>query len=529
MSGFVAGILPTGRRTAESARNRTFGTMAHAGRFVNQTLTRLENNPPGYHGATMLDIALAVATLAVALVLRAEPLRRLRPMTVPLLFTSAAAVARFLAEALDADPAIARATEVVFVLSLGFLVARGGLLLVFDWMLVRRMKVSPPRLAREVVSLLVYLVLGFLLLHNMDIEVTGILATSAVLTVVVGLALQQTLGNLLAGLALAWEQRLSIGTWVEIDGRVGVIEQTGWRSLVIRSRLDQRLLIPNSEVGGARITVLGSGDHAAAVAVRVGVAYPVAPDAAKEVFAAVAAGIPGVLSDPPPRILTVEWADSAVVYEIRMWTWRPWAREDLTDQFLTRAHQALARAGMEIPFPQRTLHRAPRREPADTTERRLAAIAGSELFAEVPDEGLAAMAESSRILRFAPGEVVVRDGEESTALYLVITGEAAVIMKLREIARVQPGDVFGEIAFITGNLRTATVRAADSALEVLELDQASLRGLLEAHPDLADELAEKMAARQLHDQQVLDESGAVVSPAGVVSQLKYHLLRFVGR
>ena len=105
---------------------------------------------------------------------------------------------------------------------------------------------------------------------------------------VVGLALQQTLGNLLAGLALAWEQRLTIGTWIEIDGRVGVVEQTGWRSLLIRTRLDERLLVPNSEVGAARITILGSDNQPAAVAVRLGVAYREPPDAVKEVLLGVA-------------------------------------------------------------------------------------------------------------------------------------------------------------------------------------------------------------------------------------------------
>ncbi len=477
----------------------------------------------------MLDISLVALTIVIALLLRTEPLRRLRPMTFPLLITAVAALGHLLANVLHADPTLQRAANIALVLALGFLVARGVLLLVFDWVLVRRMGVSPPHLMREVVSLLVYLLLGFVLLRSLGIEVTGIIATSAVLTVVVGLALQQTLGNLLAGLALAWEQRLSIGTWVEIDGRVGIIEQTGWRSLIFRSRLDKRLLIPNSEVGGARITILGTGDRPAAVAVNVGVAYNVPPDAAKEVFASVAKGISSVLSDPPPRVLTTEWADSAVNYEIRMWTRRPWAREDLTDLFLTRAHQALARAGMEIPFPQRTLHRAPRREPTDTAERRLEAINQSDLFDEVPGDALASMAESSRMLRFAPGETLVRMGEESTAMYLVTTGEAVVEMKQREVARVQPGDVLGEIAFITGSVRSATVRAAGTAVEVVELDEASLRSLLEVHPDVADGLAEKIAERELFDQELLDETGAIVSPAGMVGQLKRHLLRFVRR
>jgi len=477
----------------------------------------------------MLDIGLVLSTLVVALLLRLEPLRRLRPLTAPLLLVSAAALARLVAGALDLDPAIQRATNVVLVLAIGVLFVRGSLMLVFDWILVRRMGIAPPRLMREVVALGVYLALGAVLLRSLGIEVTGIVATSAVITVVVGLALQQTLGNLLAGLALAWEQRLSIGTWVEIDGRVGMIEQTGWRSLLIRTRLGERLLVPNADVGAARITILGFDQRPAAVAIRLGVAYGVPPDAAKKVFTKVAMGIPGVLTEPRPKILTIEWADSAIVYECRLWTRTPWAREDLTDQFLTRAHQALARAGMEIPFPQRTLHRAPRRVPTDTVDHRLRAIERSSLFGEIPVDKLAAMAESSRILRFAPGETVVSVGEESTALFLVKTGEAIVEINQREVARMKPGEIFGEFAFLTGSLRTATVRAADSALEVVELDKGSLHGLLEDQPELAEELAEKMAARRRHGEALLDESGAFVSPAGVVAQFRKHLLRFVGR
>jgi small-conductance mechanosensitive channel len=477
----------------------------------------------------MRDLILVLLTLVIALLLRAPPLRRLRPLTTPLLLTAAAALGHFLAGALEADPVFRRGTDVALVLALGYLVARACLMVVFDWVLVRRMGVKAPRLAREVVSLAVYLFLGALLLRNLDVEVTGLIATSAVLTVVVGLALQQTLGNLLAGLALAWEQRLAIGTWIEIDGRVGLIEQTGWRSLLIRTRLDERLLIPNSEVGASKIVILGDGEVPAAVKVRLGVAYSAPPDAVKEVLGAVARDLPGVLDEPPPRVLTVDFADSAVIYECRLWTRSPWRREVVTDLLLTRAHQALARAGMEIPFPQRTLHRAPRPSPAGAEGRRLAALTASPLFAEVPEEVVAAVAASSRLRRFAPGEAVVRVGERSTALFVVAVGEAVVEQDGREIARVGRGEPFGEMAFLTGSLRTATVRADRSALEVVELDEGSLRSLLEDRPELAQQLAEKMAARRLHGESLRDETGAMVSPAGVVAQLKRYLLGFVGR
>jgi small-conductance mechanosensitive channel len=477
----------------------------------------------------MLEIAVAFGAIVIALVLRAEPLRRLRPLTPPLILIALAAFTHFVAQALGIDAEVTRWSFVALVLATAFLVARIVLLVIFDWLLVQRVGVEPPRLMREVVALIVYLVLAAIILRSMNVKVTGLVATSAVVTVVVGLALQQTLGNLLAGLALVWEQRLKIGTWVEMDGILGRIEQTGWRSLILRTRLRERLLLPNSDVAAARIKILGSGNQPVAVPVRLGVAYGVPPDAAKEIFGRVASDIPGVLSEPAPRILTVEFADSAVVYECRLWTLIPWRREDLTDLFLTRAHAALARAGMEIPFPQRTLHRGTRPEPRDTVERRRSALAECELFHELSDAALDNLADGSRLYRFAPGEPAIRTGDTSTALFAIGSGRATVSQDGRRIAILGPGDFFGETAFLSGEPRTATVRAAGEPIEVVEIDESSLKALLEDHPELADHLAEKMAARQLEAEQLRDESGALISEAGLVSQLRKHLLRIIGR
>jgi hypothetical protein len=236
-----------------------------------------------------------------------------------------------------------------------------------------------------------------------------------------------------------------------------------------------------------------------------------------------------VLANPAPRILTEEFADSAVVYECRLWTHTPWTRDDLTDAFLTRAHAALARAEMEIPFPQRTFHRPRPVQPLDTTENRRSALAKSEIFGELSKDALDTLAESSRLRRFAPGESVVRTGEQSAAFYLVAAGEAAVEQAGRRLASVGSGEYFGEMAFLTGEERAATVRAADTHLEVVEIDESALRSLLEIHHDIADQLAEKMAARRLQGEELRDETGALISPAGLVSQFRRHLLKIVGR
>ncbi|RLE25147.1 MAG: hypothetical protein DRJ65_08460 [Acidobacteria bacterium] len=476
----------------------------------------------------MISISISVLALLLALFLRTGRAPTMKPLALPLLLTACAAMGTALTDVLSAGDPWDSWARMTLVAAVGILSARAGLLVFFDWALERRMGITAPQLIRDVTALIVYLTLTVVLLRTMGVEVTGLIATSAVLTVVIGLAFQQTLGNLLAGLALAWEQRLPDGSWIEIEGQVAQIEESGWRSMLVRTRLGDRVLIPNADVAAARVALLSGGGRPVAVPVRLGLSYGVPPDMAKEVLFGVGLDTPDVLQDPPPTILTTEFADSSVMYECRLWTRVPWYRVNITDAFLTRAHAALARDGMEIPFPQRTLHRPRPRQDPDSQARRLEHLGRAWLFSGIPVSALETVAEHTRILRFAPGEAVVREGDVSDALFLVVSGEAVIRVGARDVSKIHPTEIFGEGAFLTGNPRAATVRAAKHPLEVIQISKAALGTLLEQHPELTDKLAQRFAERQLEGETILDESGAIVSPQGLVAQLRRTLSRLVG-
>jgi CRP-like cAMP-binding protein len=264
-----------------------------------------------------------------------------------------------------------------------------------------------------------------------------------------------------------------------------------------------------------------------AVPVRLGVAYGASPYAVKEVLQRVAADVPLVLADPAPQILVREFAESAVGYECRLWTHEPWQAADLTDAFLTRAHAALARAGMEIPFPQRSVHLVAERLVEDPVRMSRDALAGCTLFAGLPEDAVALLAATARWQVFAPGEAVVREGEASRAMYVVARGEAIVLHAGQEVARVRGGEVFGEMAFLSGAPRAATVRAA-GGLAVVEVDSRALAALLAERRELAEELANRMASRQQELTAREATAGAAVTPKGLASFLLERLLRLVG-
>ena len=467
----------------------------------------------------------AFAVLGFGRLVRSQVLRHLAGA---LAFLGVAAVAQWLVLTTKVGGRWELWAEVAVLLALGYLLARLALLVTFEWLLAQRMHVVVPRLARDVVALLAYvLVVATVLRYGLNMNVGGLLAGTAVVTVVLGFALQETLGALLAGLALAWEQRFEAGSWVEVDGIVGEVEELGWRSLVLRTRLGERVLIPNSQVARARTHLYGEGEQTVAVPVRLGVAYGAPPYAVKEVLQRVAADVPLVVAEPAPQVLVREFAESAVVYECRLWTHKPWLAADLTDAFLTRAHTALARAGMEIPFPQRSVHLVAARLAQDPVQISRDALATCTLFAGLPEEAIAELAATARWQVFAPGEAVVREGDASIALYVVARGEAVVVHVGQEVARVGEGEVFGEMAFLSGRPRAATVRAA-TALAVVEVDSRALTALLAERRSLAEELAKRMASR-LQELVIQEALAAVpVPPKGLATYLLERLLRLIG-
>jgi len=285
----------------------------------------------------------------------------------------------------------------------------------------------------------------------------------------------------------------------------------------LRTKLGERVLVPNSDIAAAQVPLLGAGESPVAVPVRLGLSYSTPPDRAKRVLFDFPSDLPLVLSTPPPKILTTAFGDSAIEYECRLWTRAPWERNEITDTFLTRAHAALAREGMEIPFPQLTVHRPPKPGADDEDSRRLEALKNARLFSELPDEALETIAAHCSLARYAPGEAVVRQGEESTALFVVVSGRAVVVRDGREVSRIGPSEIF-----------SATVRADAEALEILEISKQNLSALLERHPEVTEKLAHRLAERQLEGETLRDESGAVVKPQGLVSHLKEILSRWVG-
>ncbi|HEU4409986.1 MAG TPA: mechanosensitive ion channel domain-containing protein [Polyangiaceae bacterium] len=188
------------------------------------------------------------------------------------------------------------------------------------------------------------------------VSLTGLIAASAAVFVGVGLGLQRITSDLVSGIVLLVEQPVRKGDCVLVGEVFGRVEDIKGRRTLVRTRTGATLLVPNSEIVNGRVLNVTLLESRARISVRVGVSYRSAPERVREVLLAAAAEVAAVLAEPAPRVLFADYGDSALAFEIQAWIDDPWDEPAVASELRFAVFAALARNGIEVPFPQRVVH-----------------------------------------------------------------------------------------------------------------------------------------------------------------------------
>jgi small-conductance mechanosensitive channel len=209
------------------------------------------------------------------------------------------------------------------------------------------------------------------------------LTTGAVSAVVVGFALQDTLGNAFAGLAIQSEKPFNIGHWISVGDHHGRVAEVTWRATKIRTKTGNFVILPNSEVGKAAITNYSEPASPTRLHVDVGVSYDAPPTSVKTVVKEALANCPLVLKAPAPDAMINDFAGSSIVYRVRFWTNDFELDEEAMDQVRSSLFYAFRRHGIEIPYPIQVEYskEAPVVDESAAAVERERLIAGVDLFA----------------------------------------------------------------------------------------------------------------------------------------------------
>jgi small-conductance mechanosensitive channel len=404
--------------------------------------------------------------------------------------------------------------------------------LIFGTIFRRRRGYEAPTLIRNIFSMVAYIVSFVIIFKSFypDVGLGALFTTSAVLGAIIGLALQDTLGNLFAGISLHADKPFQVGDVLTVGQRTGVVESISWRAVKIRTFSNHIVLASHTSVSREAIEVCPR-DNLNARIVFFNTLYTDSPAKTIHIVREAVREADNVSPKITPVVRIRNLGESGVEYEVKYWL-IDYAKYNDTDALVRqRIWYAFRRARLNFAFPTRTLHveRKARTDSAETDGsgfiERLSAV---DIFAPLSMEQMAQLAASSASHIFAPGEIVIRAGDEGSSMFVVHNGRVSVQIsdngKPRTVAVLNEGDFFGEMALFTGEPRTANVLALEET-EVLEIGHQAMKHLFDTNPDLVDSLSHIIAERRvgLTAKQENAEDGEEESE-GIIASIK----RFFG-
>ncbi len=468
-----------------------------------QSLLGFDHLPYGYRGA--IELLFALLCFAAAIALR----RRRQIVTSPtFMMLGLGALIDLIAGAAVSNRRVAA----------GF---GGAAVLLFFWGMVRllidavdyasrRARRDVSNILRDLISLSLYAaVLVAVLAADFQVNVYSLVASVGVLGVVIGFAVQQTLGDIFSGLALQLQRPFDHGDWVRSGQFLGRVQGVGVRSTTMITRANERLEIPNSAI--AKEALINYGSPPVADEISIGISYNEPPNRVREVILKVMSDVRHVLMDPSPEVLAWEYGDSAIKYRIKYWIADYGLQEQIRNSLVTSLWYTLRRNRMEIPFPIQTVEvrrpkvsQRPQEEFENEIIRELRQI---DFLRNMSEDEVRLLVPNVQVHEFGAGETLFNQGDTGDTMYIIRRGKVEVLGRTengstRHIAVMGRSQIIGEAGMMTGEPRNATNKA-QTDVEVLELNRESFAELFKKHPEAVEQISEVIANRASERKELL--------------------------
>jgi hypothetical protein len=363
-----------------------------------------------------------------------------------------------------------------------------------------------PKLLIDLARLfLILLGTAFVLASVWNADLAGLVTALGVSSIVIGLALQDTLGSVMSGIALLFERPFTVGDWLEVGGVVGQVIDINWRAVRLLTLEQEMVVIPHKLISSEVIRNFTKPTPIHAERIQIGFSYNDPPNLARQVLKSTALETKGILLDPEPDVFTLAYADSAVSYEVKFFIRDYGDIEQIRERFMTRVWYAAKRNNLSIPFPIRTVYNFH----GPTSQQKGLAKKFSESLQAIPsyvpinreDDSVTPSASGISLQHFAAGEKVIRQGQMGNALYIIVAGQA--LMSRRdgggedlELLSLRSGEFFGEMSLFSGEPSAVTI-AASNDLEVMKISATVVNQMIDRQPSFAREIGQILESRRL--------------------------------
>lgn len=376
--------------------------------------------------------------------------------------------------------------------------------------------VKMPRFIFNIFSLLLIIGVSLYLVNRIfDVDLSALLVTSTVVSAVIGLSLQDTLTNLFAGLSLQIENPFNVDDWVNLGGYEGKVVSQNWRTLTIKTRENHRVFLPNKAVAEEKIVNFSKPSPRQIHSFTIDLDYSHPPNEVKRILFELLNEIKEVEIDAAACPWVMGYEASGVRYCIKYWI------QDYTDVYiiqdivLTRLWYKLQRNQIKIPYQIIDINLFKKTEEM-TVKKSLdkvnyiqSKLSEQKWLSQLKEEQLRILAESAKLRAYAQNDNLVTEGEPGDSMFIVTKGSNKVIIEGPNksevlVANKVPGDFFGEMCLLTGDPRSATVRAAEDT-EVIVIDKQAFSEILLKDANILNLFVESLEANQSQLFKIIEE------------------------
>ena len=385
---------------------------------------------------------------------------------------------------------------------------------IWDWYFEKRKQTPIPHFLREVFGGVVFLVALLLVLsvgYHAEGQLKGLLAGSGIAVIILGIAGQNLFGGIIAGMSLQINRPYKVGDWLKVGDTYGEVREINWRSTRLCTNDNIYLDIPNNEMAQHTITNLSYPNRTHFMRLHINVEYGVPPNRVKEALMRATLQVPNVEKNPPPQVYVSEYGDSAIVYQIKFAMTTHSGYYEARDGIYTNAWYELKRQRIKIPYPIRTLQfeRGGSRTGPEGYEEARVILRGEPLFQCLSDGQIDNLVKESELNHFGRGERVIEEGAEGDSMFILLRGDAEVSVSKNgstiPVATLRSGDCFGEMSLLTGEKRSATVRAERDCY-VMEIGKNVMGNVIRDSPECLKQLSELLARRKMETEGILKDA-----------------------